>query len=209
VVRGIVGDARERGLDHEPVPTIYYCGMIMQPGLYFLARTHGEPMALAETIRRKLHEIEPGRSVYEFSPLTAHLSDAFAENRLRTVLLTFFAVTAISLACVGLYGTLSYLVNIRQREVGLRLALGALRAQIVRQFLAQGMRVSLLGCAAGLGLAAAFTRVLAGMLFGVSPWDALTMTGVVALVIAVSIAASLLPAVRAARVEPMRVLREE
>jgi len=209
VVRGIVGDARERGLDHEPVPAIYYCGLIMQPGLYFLARTHGNPMALGESVRRKLHEIEPGRSVYEISPLTAHLSDAFAENRLRTVLLTFFALTAIALASVGLYGTLSYLVNVRQREVGLRLALGALRAQIVRQFLAQGMRVSLAGCAAGLGLAGAFTKVLAGMLFGVSPWDAITMTGVIALVMAVSIAASLLPAARAARVEPMQVLREE
>jgi ABC-type antimicrobial peptide transport system permease subunit len=207
--RGIVGDARERGLDHEPVPTIYYCGLIMQPGLFFLARTQGNPMTLGESVRRKLHEIEPARSVYNISPLTAHLSDAFAENRLRTVLLTFFALTAISLACVGLYGTLSYLVNIRQREVGLRLALGALRVQIVRQFLGQGMRVSLLGCVAGLGLAGAFTKVLAGMLFGVSPWDPITISGVVVLVIAVSIGASLLPAARAARVEPMEVLREE
>jgi hypothetical protein len=209
VVRGIVGDARERGLDHEPVPTIYYCGLIMQPGLYFLARTHGDPMAQRESVHRKLHEIEPGRSVYDMSPLTAYLSDAFAENRLRTVLLTFFALTAISLASVGLYGTLSYLVNIRQREVGLRLALGAVRAQILRQFLRQGMRVSLLGCVAGLALAGAFTKVLAGMLFGVSPWDAITMTGVIALVIVVSIAASLLPAARAARIEPIQVLREE
>ncbi len=209
VLRGIVGDARERGLDHEPVPTIYYCGLIMQPGLYFMARTHGDPMALAKSVRGKLHATEPARSVYDLSPLTAYLSDAFAENRLRTVLLTFFALTAISLACVGLYGTLSYLVNIRQREVGLRLALGAVRSQIVRQFLGQGMLVSLLGCVAGLGLAGAFSKVLAGMLFGVSPWDAITITGVIALAIAVSIAASLLPALRAARVEPMQVLREE
>jgi ABC-type antimicrobial peptide transport system permease subunit len=166
-------------------------------------------MALAESVRRKLREMEPGRSVYNISPLTAHLSDAYAENRLRTILLSFFALTAISLACVGLYGTLSYLVNTRQREVGLRLALGALRVQIVRQFLARGMRVSLLGCAAGLGLAGAVTKVLAGMLFGVSPWDAITMAGVVGLVITVSIVASLLPAVRAARLHPMDVLREE
>ena len=209
LVRGIVGDVRERGLDHEPVPTIYYCGLIMQPGLYFLARTYGSPMAVGESIRRKLHEVEPGRSVYDISPLAAHLSDAFAQNRLRTVLLTFFALTAISMACIGLYGTLSYTVNIRRREVGLRLALGAVRSQILRQFLAQGMRVSLLGCVAGLGLAAAFTRVLAGMLFGVSPWDPIAITGVIVLVILVSIVASLLPAARAARVEPMWVLREE
>jgi len=181
----------------------------MQPGLYFLARTHGDPMKLAETIRRELHEVAPARSAYDFSPLNTHLSDAFAENRMRTVLMTFFALTAISLACVGLYGTLSYLVNIRRREVGLRLALGALRGQIMRQFLGQGIRVSLLGCVAGLGLAAAFTRVLARVLFGVSPWDMITMSGVIALVIAVSTAASLLPAARAARVEPMQVLRDE
>jgi putative ABC transport system permease protein len=209
VVRGIVGDARERGLDHEPVPTIYYCGLIMQPGLYFLARTRGDPMTLAESIRRKLHEVDPARSVYDSSPLNAHLSDAFAESRLRTVLLTFFAFTAISLACIGLYGTLSYLVNLRQREIGLRLALGAVRMQIMRQVLAQGVRVSLLGCLVGLGLAAAFTRLLAKMLFGVSPWDAVTMSGVIALVIAVSTLASLLPAARAGRVEPMQVLREQ
>jgi putative ABC transport system permease protein len=209
LVRGIVGDARERGLDHEPVPTIYYCGLIMQPGLYFLARTRGNPMALRESIRRKLHEVDPARSVYEVLPLKAHLSDAFAENWLRTVLLTFFALTAIALASVGLYGTLSYLVRIRQREIGLRLALGALQSQIVRQFLGQGMCVSLFGCLAGLALAGTLTKVLAGMLFGVSPWDAITMTGVIVLVIGVTIAASLLPAMRAARVDPMQVLNEE
>jgi ABC-type antimicrobial peptide transport system permease subunit len=156
-----------------------------------------------------MHEIEPRRSVYGLSPLTDHISDAFAENRLRTVLLTFFALTAISLACVGLYGSLSYLVSVRQREVGLRLALGAMRGQIVRQFLGQGLIVSLLGCAAGLALAAIFTKLLAGMLYGVSRWDSATMSTVIVLVAGVSIAASLLPAIRAARVEPMHVLRNE
>src|SRR5437870_11868160 len=128
-------------------------------------------MAMAETVPQKIHEIEPARSVFNIAPLTDHLDEAFAENRLRTVLLAFFAATAVSLACVGLYGTLSYMVNVRRREVGLRLALGAVRSQIVRQFLTQGMRVSVLGCMAGLALTAAFTRLLAGMLFGVSAWD--------------------------------------
>lgn len=79
VVRGIVGDARERGLDHEPVPTIYYCRLIMQPGLYFLARTYGNPMSLGQIIRRELHQIDSARSVYEISTLTAHLSDVRGE----------------------------------------------------------------------------------------------------------------------------------
>ncbi len=208
-IRGIVGDAREVGLDHEPVPTVYWCYSANQPGTYFLVRTHGDPRTMVETVRRKVHEIEPQRSVYDLTPLTEHISDAYAENRMRTILLAFFAATAIALACVGLYGTLSYLVSMRQREVGLRLALGAMRTQIVRQFLTQGLRVSLAGCVAGIALAAAFTRLLAGMLYGVSAWDAPTLAGVVMLVMAVSVVASLLPAIRAARLEPMQVLRDE
>jgi putative ABC transport system permease protein len=208
-IGGIVGDAREAGLDHEPVPTVYWCYSANQPGTYFLARTHGDPRAMAETVRRKIHEIEPQRSVYDLTPLADRISDAYAENRMRTILLAFFAATAIALACVGLYGTLSYLVSMRQREVGLRLALGAMRTQIVRQFLAQGLWVSVAGCIAGIAVAAAFTRLLAGMLFGVSAWDAPTLAGVVILVLAVSVIASLLPAIRAARLEPMQVLREE
>src|SRR5262249_35249995 len=160
---------------------------------YFLVRTHGAPRALTETVRRKLREIEPLRSVYDITLLTDHISDAYAENRLRTVLLAFFAATAVSLAAVGLYGTLSYLVNIRRRGVGLRLALGALRSRIVRQFLVQGLRVSLIGCAAGLALAAVSVRLLAGMLYGVSPSDPITLSAVIAGVLAVSALASLLP----------------
>ena len=209
VITGIVGDARELGLDREPEPTVYWCGNPIQPGSYFVLRTRGDARALSSTVRRKIQEVEPRRSVYNLAPLTDSISDSYAENRMRTILLAFFAATAIGLACVGLYGTLSYLVSIRQREVGLRLALGALRGQIVRQFVNQGLRISIAGCAAGIALSAAFTRLLAGMLFGVSPWDAPTLAGVIALALAVSAIASLLPALRAARLEPMEVLREE
>jgi ABC-type antimicrobial peptide transport system permease subunit len=164
---------------------------------------------MAETIRRKLRELEPGRSVYGMAPLEESLNEAFARNRLRTVLLAFFAVTAIALASVGLYGTLSYSISLRRREVGLRLALGAMRAGIVQQFLGRGLLVASLGCVAGLILAAGFTRLLADMLFGVSPWDPATLAAVVAVMLAVAAAASLLPSIRASRVEPMQVLREE
>ena len=206
---GISGDAREAGLDQPPVPTVYWCAPIAEPGTFFLVRTHNAPMTMAETIRQQIHEIDPARSVYDFAPLEQHFSDALAENRLRTILLTFFAATALSLACIGLYGTLSYNVNIRQREVGLRLALGALRGQIVKQFLWQGLAVCLLGCIAGFALAAASTRVLAGLLYGVSPSDVPTLSAVIFLVLIVAAAASSVPAVRASRVEPMQVLRDE
>ena len=125
------------------------------------------------------------------------------------ILLAFFAITAVSLACVGLYGTLSYSVQVRRREVGLRLALGAMRGQIVKQFLVQGLRVTLLGSFVGVCLAAASGRVLSGMLYGVSATDPFTLCCVTALVLGVAGLASLLPALRAARVDPMQVLRDE
>jgi putative ABC transport system permease protein len=208
-IRGIVGDARETGLDRDPPPTVYWCNIGISPGTFFLVRTRVEPKSMAETIRRKIHELEPRRSAYDLTPLSDHISDAYAENRLRTILLAFFAITAVSLACVGLYGTLSYLVNVRRREVALRLALGAMRAQVVRQFLTLGVRVAVLGCIAGLLLAAVFARLLSGMLFGVSATDTPTVAGVVVIVLAVSVIASSIPAIRAARVEPMQALREE
>jgi putative ABC transport system permease protein len=208
-IRGIVSDAREEGLNREPTPTVYWCGSGFDPDPFYLVRTRTEPMPLAETLRRKVHEIEPGRSVFAVEPLLEHLDAALGENRLRAYLLSFFAATALSLACVGLYGTLNYSVMVRRREVGLRLALGALRKQIVKQFLLQGLHVTVLGCVAGWGLAAAFTRALTGMLYGVSATDAATLSSVVFLVLAVAGVASLVPAIRASRVEPMQVLREE
>jgi putative ABC transport system permease protein len=208
-ILGIVGDARETGLHRAPVPVLYDCVAVAQPNSVFLIRTRAEPWAMAETIRRKLRELEPGRSVYDMAPLEESLNEAFAQNRLRTVLLAFFAVTAIALASVGLYGTLSYSISLRRREVGLRLALGAMRGGIVQQFLARGLLVASLGCIAGLILAAGFTRLLADMLFGVSPWDPATLAAVVAVMLTVAAFASLLPSIRASRVEPMQVLREE
>ena len=147
--------------------------------------------------------------MFDIAPLEERLSDSFAENRLRTILLSLFALTAVSLACIGLYGTLSYFVTVRRREVGLRLALGALRGQIVRQFLLKGLAISFIGCLAGLCLGLAFARALSGMLYGVSTADAETLFGVVLLIMTVAVLASLLPALRASHVEPMEVLRDD
>ena len=120
-----------------------------------------------------------------------------------------FALTALSLACVGLDGTLSYVVNLRRREVGLRLALGAARSDIIRQFLRHAMRVAGLACVCGLVLSIAFARALSAMLYAVSPSDPLTLSSVVAIVLVVAALAALVPATRAALLEPMRTLREE
>jgi predicted permease len=207
-IRGIVGDAREQGINSAPGPLVYWCISAPTPDPFFLIRTRTEPLAMTETVRHAIHEIEPSRAVFDISSLEDQLDNAFAENRMRTILLSFFAFTAVSLACIGLYGTLGYLVNLRRREVGLRLALGARRDQIATHFLVRGLRVCIVGCLLGLLLAAASGRLLDGMLFGVSANDPPTIISVVALILVVSLLASLLPALRASRTDPMNVLRE-
>ena len=208
VIIGVVGNAREAGLDRDPVATVYPCSSAPNPTPHVLVRTRGEPEAMAHTIRARINELEPLRSVYDVASLEERIDGAFAQNRLRTTVLAAFAATALSLACVGLYGMLSYVVSLRRKEIGLRLALGAARPGIVRQLLVQAIRVVLLACCGGLALSFALARLLAGMLYGVSASDPLTLSTVVALVLAVATLAALVPAIRAARLEPMQVLRE-
>jgi putative ABC transport system permease protein len=205
---GVVGNTRERGLHRAPGPTVYWCAN-WNPMPYFLVRARGEPLAVAQAVRLKIKEIDPLRAVYNISPLEERIGDAFTENRLRMALLVLFAVTALSLACVGLYGTLSYVVSLRRREIGLRLALGAVRGDIIRQFLMQGLRVAGFACVCGLVLSIAFTRLLSSMLYGVSASDPMTLSIVTAIVLAVAAIASLVPAIRGAGLDPMRVLRDE
>lgn len=205
---GIAADAREQGLNRAPMPTVYWCMSAPDPSPNYLVRTSGDPRLVANALRQAVHEVQPNRSVFDVAPLDEQLSDAFAENRLRTVLLTSFALTAVLLACIGLYGTLTYLVSLRRREIGLRLALGAARPRIVLQFLSQGLRVCGFGCVCGIVLAIAAGRVLKGMLFGVSPVDAPTLASVIVLLLVVASVAAFLPSLRASRTDPMDVLRE-
>ncbi len=208
-VAGIVADARERGIDRCPEPTVYFCGYPAQPFRVFLVRTANDPESLAQTVRLKIKQLEPLRSVYDMAPLEEWVGDAFAEYRLRAVVLASFALTALSLACVGLYGTLTYVVSLRKREVGLRLALGALRRNIVGQYVLEGMRVAVLACVAGLVISVATGQVVTSMLYGISPYDPTTLLVVVFIVLFVSAIASLLPATRVSRLDPMKVLRED
>jgi putative ABC transport system permease protein len=166
-------------------------------------------MALAQTLRLKLHQVEPARSVFGISLLQDHISDSLSETRLRTSVLTFFAGTAISLACLGLYGTLSYLGRMRRRELGLRLAIGATRPQIVVTLLTQGLRIVAIGCLAGLAMGLAASRLLQGMLYAVTPTDPVTYAAIILLVLLVAVIASAGPALRAASTDPATVLREE
>jgi putative ABC transport system permease protein len=208
-ITGIVADTRERGIDRVPVPIVYLCDTPAQPFRVFLVRTREGPMTIAHAVRLKIKELEPLRSVFDMAPLEEHISDTFAQNRLRAILLTSFAFTALALACVGLYGALTYVISLSRREIGLRFAFGAQRRDIVQYYVFKGLRVIAPACAAGLALAGASERLLAGMLYGVSPYDPVTLSAVVVIVVFVATLASLLPAVRAALVQPVRMLRDE
>jgi len=208
-ILGVAGDSREFGLNGEIKPIAYWCAAVLDPGRYYLVRTAGDPANLAGAVRQRMHAVEPGRAVYDLAPLIAHLHEAFAEVRLSTLLLGLFAATALSLACVGLYGTMSYVVTTRRREIGVRMALGAGRRQIGLRFVAPGMAVAAGGAAAGLLLAAWSARFISGMLYHVRPNDAISLSAAVAAMLLVALLASAGPAIRAARIDPMETLKDE
>jgi ABC-type antimicrobial peptide transport system permease subunit len=204
-----VANARERGLEYAPLPAVYTCDPAYTPYGWFIARATGDLDAVEATLRRKINELEPLEAVYNVMPLERRIAGAQAQGRLRTILLTAFAIAAVALACLGVYGTMSYSVGVRRREVGLRMALGAASRDIVAQFLGKALKIVLVACAAGLALALISSRALSGMLYAVSPTDPATLAGVVLIVIAVAAIAALLPALGAARLDPNEALREE
>ena len=209
-IAGVVGDAREYGLGRTANPTVYPCRTAyVNPASTFLLRTSGDPGSVVAAVRAKAKELTPLRAVYDVAPLVERIGNAYAEDRLRTTALTLFAAVALSLATLGVYGTLNYVVSLRRREVGLRVALGAQQRQIVAGFLANALRVVAVACVAGVVLSLALSQLLAGMLYGVSRVDPLSLGAVIALVATVATVAALVPALRAARVDPMNVLREE
>jgi predicted permease len=207
---GVAGNARDFGLAREPVPTTYSCGTaIAYPPLALLVRTSGDPLAMVNAVRRSLAAIAPQRSIYAVMPLEQRIGNEHSADRLRTAVTALFAGAALLLVSLGMYGTLSYVVSLRRREIGLRVALGAAQSAITSHLLAKAMRVVGIACLAGLALAFGVSRSLTNMLYGISPTDPATLTGVVVIVLLVAAAAALIPAVRASHVDPMTALREE
>lgn len=206
---GVAGDARDFGLDRVPVPTVYHCTTaVAYPPLALLVRTTNDPMTMVNAVRERLADIAPQRSMYGVMPLEQRIGNEYSADRLRTAVIALFATAALLLVSLGMYGTLSYVVSLRRREIGLRVAFGAAQSAITSHFLLKAMRVVGVAGLAGLALAVAVSRSLSSMLYGVSPSDPATLVGVIVIVLIVAAAAALVPAVRAARVDPMTALRE-
>jgi putative ABC transport system permease protein len=209
---GVVGNAREGGYEDgysQPVqPIVYSCGFLRWlPDSDFLIRTGGQPAMLARAAREAIHEIEPNRAVYSVQPLTDALSDTLSQNRFRTLLVSAFSVIALMLAAIGLYGVMTYMVSLRTREFGIRLAFGASPPMIAVEILRSACVLAIVGGAVGLTLAAATSRVLGALISGVRPTDPLAYAWAAGVLLGAALIACLNPGLRAMSVNPIEALR--
>ncbi len=172
-------------------------------------RSECDASRLATPVRETIRSIAHGAPISQLTTMTALVRDATAESRFYLVLLTAFAVIAMMLAAVGIYGVMSYSVSRKTHEIGIRIALGADAGTVVGAILRQGIQVAGIGAGVGLIGAFALTRLMRGILFGVTPTDAATFAAVTALLFAVAVVASLVPARRATRVDPLVALRSD
>jgi predicted permease len=209
-VVGVVGDVRLGQIEFDTRATMYW--PLAQHGrlsTYLVVRTSGDPSAMVPSLRAAIREVDPNVPVSSLRPMSDVVSSSLAQNRFRTLLLGAFAGVAMLLAALGLYGVLAQLVGRRTHELGVRIALGADRANILAWVLRYGMRLTVIGVVLGLGGAAATTQVVRGVLFGIEPLDPVTFAATTIVLMLVALAAALLPAWRATRVDPVESLRTE
>jgi predicted permease len=209
-VVGVVGSVRNRGLDVSGRDQIYIPYLQSpQPNTYYVVLADRDAGALMPALRAVIRDLDPRLPVFDVQSMEARLGASVAPRRLSAGLLTSFAGVAALLAAIGIYGLLAYLVRLRAREIGLRLALGARRGRVFRDVVATGMGAVGIGLAIGIAGAAAATRLLERLLFGVTPHDVSTFSVVVALIAIAAFTASAIPALRATRIDPAVTLREE
>jgi putative ABC transport system permease protein len=207
---GIVGDVRQYGLDRESNMEAYIA-LAQDTGFSYsmVVRTTGDPALMAGTVREAFAAADKTQPVYNAKPLEEYLSSTLAERSFTLALLALFGALALGLAAVGTYGVISYTASLRTREVGIRMALGARRADVLGMVLRQGLALTGAGLALGLAASLALTRLLSSLLFEVKPGDVTTSAAVALVLAAVALAASYLPARRASRVDPMVSLRHD
>jgi predicted permease len=220
-VVGVVGHVKQYALDADPPGAIqaqfFYPFMqipekvmpLVAKSVAVVLRTHGDPIPVMGQVRKTVQEIDPRDVVYNVETMDDVVATSYAARRLTMLLLTGFAALAIILACVGIYGVVSYLVGQRTQEIGIRLALGAQRHNILVLVLGEGTKMASIGAVLGIVASLLLTRLMAKQLFGVSPHDPITYASVAFVLMFVAIAASFVPARRAVRMDPAKSLRSE
>ncbi len=207
-VVGVIGDVRYHTIDSLPHPDVYlpYAQSPASRMMIFV-RTSRDPLALAAAARRTVSALVPGTPVFDIKTMASRTAVATAQARFSAVLLGMFAVTALALAVIGIYGVMSFMVVQRTREIGIRMALGADRAQVQRLVIREGLWLAAAGTIVGVVAAFALTRALSSMLFDITPGDPATYVSIVVLLALAAAVASWIPARRASRVQPTEALR--
>jgi len=205
---GVVGDLRDRAMERPPFPAMYFPTQ-QTGGTNLVVRTKGDPLSIVGAVRNEVRAIDPDQPIAAVRPMTEWISTSTATPRYRTTLFALFAALAMVLAATGIYGVISYSVAQRTHEIGVRMALGARRVDVLKLVVRQGMVLTFIGVILGLLGALALTRVMSTLLFGVTAKDPLTFAVVAALLLAVAFIACFVPARRATKVDPLTALRYE
>jgi predicted permease len=208
---GVVGDVKHEDLGAPSFPDLYLCNLQaeVQPWTFFAVRSHTEPKALIPTVREAMKQIAPEEPIQGVNTMTDLVEYWMSPQKFNSLLLAIFAGLALVLAAIGIYGIIAYSVVQRTREIGIRMALGADRTNVLRLILGQGARIGMLGLVIGAAAAYLSTRALSSMLYGVDPHDPMIFAAIAVSLFVVVVLASYLPARRATRVDPLIALRYE
>jgi predicted permease len=210
---GVVGDVRNHGLAEPPAAEVFVPVRQQIAGwnnqLFLTIRTKSDPLSMLPAVRRVIAGLDPQQPVYSIRTLDDAFAEAVAQRRAAMLLITIFAGVALMLAAVGIYGLMSYMVNERTHEIGIRMALGAAGSDVLGLVVRQTIRLVVIGAMLGLAGAIAMGRALTSLVFEVKPSDPTTLAGVTLLLTVVAVAATLVPAIRATRVTPLVAIRRE
>jgi predicted permease len=212
-IAGVVATTKSRSIGEEPRPCLYFPleqvlkGNDSQTGITLVVRTAGDPAGYVRDVRQRIHDIDPALPLFDVRTLDAHLSEAMYFPRATALLFGLAGMMGLLIATIGIYGVVSFTVARQAKEIGIRIALGATRRQVVGQILTQGMTLAIPGAMAGLAIALGLSRLAASLLYGVSATDAVTFTAVPAFLLSIAALACLVPARRAASLDPIKALR--